>query len=319
MTSTIVLLAAGMSTRYGRLKQLEPVGPGGEALLDYAVFDAHRAGFSRVILIIREELEGAFRDHIADRWPSEMEVVFHHQRLDDLPEGEFSKLSASRQKPWGTAHALWSARGLLSDPFAILNADDFYGPSAYAQAFSLLGRDLKQDPGGPAGFGLVAYTLEETLSRHGGVSRGICEVSRLGWLESVKEVLSVKRTGSTVTGETVQGEGLILSGQEVVSTNFWVFTPELFPLLDVGFREFLLAQGASTREDGKTEPEFLIPSEVNRLVAQDEARVWVLRTRDPFFGITRSQDWEWVAGGLRELVDEGQYPEVLWAGSEPQD
>jgi hypothetical protein len=311
MTPTIVLLAAGLSSRYGRLKQLEPVGPGGEALLDYAVFDAHRAGFTRVVIIIREELESAFRDHISGQWPSEMDVVFHFQELGDLPEGKSPQ--PARQKPWGTAHALWSARDLLPDTFAILNADDFYGPSAYAQAFSLLGRDLRQDPGAPPGFGLVAYTLEDTLSRHGGVSRGICEVDRLGWLESVEEVLGVTRTGTAVTGSTVEGEGLVLTGQEPASTNFWIFTSELFPLLEAGFRDFLRAQGATTGEG--EEAEFLIPSEINRLLAQDEARVWVLRTRDPFFGITRSQDWEWVAGGLRGLIDEGQYPEKLWGNS----
>jgi hypothetical protein len=314
MNPTIVLLAAGMSTRYGRLKQLEAVGPGGEALLDYAVFDAHRAGFNRVVLIIREELEEAFREHISNRWPKEMEVVFHFQNPDDLPEGVGP--ITSRQKPWGTAHALWSARDLLQHPFAVLNADDFYGPSAYSQAFTLMGRDLRKDPGAPPGFGLVAYTLEETLSRHGGVSRGICEVDRSGWLGSVEEVLDVKRVGSAITGETVGGEGMILNGQEQTSTNFWVFTAEIFPLLEEGFRDFLKAQEEAFQEGG--EAEFLIPSEINRLLSKGEARVWVLRTRDPFFGITRSQDWEWVAGGLRDLIEEGEYPQALWLGSDSQ-
>ena len=312
MNSTIVLLAAGMSTRYGRLKQLEPVGPGGEALLDYAVFDAYRAGFRRVVLIIREELESTFRDHISGRWPEEIEVVFHHQRLDALPEGESpgnAQLLVDREKPWGTGHALLSARDLLSEPFSILNADDFYGASAFAQAASLMGRDLRQDPGDPPGFGLVAYTLGDTLSRHGGVSRGICKVDRRGWLEEVEEVLGVRRVGAAITGTTLPGEEMILSGQEPISTNFWVFTPEIFPLLEAGFRDFLA--GLSTQgERGGTE--FLIPTEVNRLLAQGEARVWVLGTRDPFFGITHPQDWEWVAGNLRDLIREGQYPEILW-------
>jgi hypothetical protein len=312
MNPTIVLLAAGMSTRYGRLKQLEPVGPGGEALLDYAVFDAYRAGFRRVVLIIRQELEATFREHISGRWPEEIEVVFHHQRLDALPDGvpsEGARFLDDRRKPWGTGHALLSARELLSEPFAILNADDFYGASAFAQAASLLGRDLRQDPGGPPGFGLVTYTLGDTLSRHGGVSRGICKVDPRGWLEEVEEALGVSRNGDAITGNTVSGEGMILSGQEPVSTNFWVFTPEIFPLLEVGFRDFLA--GLSTQgEQGGTE--FLIPTEVNRLLARKEARVWVLRTRDSFFGITHPQDWEWVTGSIRELIEEGLYPELLW-------
>ena len=321
MNSTLVFLAAGMSTRYGRLKQLEPVGPGGEALLDYAVFDAHRAGFCRVVLIIREELEPTFREHIAGRWPKEIEVVFHHQRLADLPgealpEGEiseYSQLLAGRKKPWGTAHALLTARDLLPEPFVILNADDFYGASAFAQAASLLGRDLREESGGAPGFGLVAYTLEDTLSGQGGVSRGICKVDGRGWLEEVEEVLGILRTGSAITGHTVSGEGVTLIGQEPISTNFWVFTPEIFSLLEVGFRGFLAGQEAGSG----AEPEFLIPTEVNRILAGGEARVWVLRTLDQFFGITHPQDWEWVAGNIRELIQEGRYPENLWGDTPP--
>lgn len=320
MNSSIVLLAAGMSTRYGRLKQLEPVGPGGEALLDYAAYDAYRTGFRRVVLIIRHELEAAFREHISGRWPHDLEVVFHHQQMEDLPSGEISpeeasQLLAGREKPWGTAHALWSARDHLSGPFVVLNADDFYGLSAFSQAAALLGRDLRQDPGGPPGFGLVAYTLEDTLSRHGGVSRGVCQVDRMGWLESVEEVLEIRRTGSAIEGQTLQGEGLLLSGQELISTNFWVFTPEIFPLLEAGLHGFLsglLAAQGSSGEEVKAEPEFLIPMEVSRLLVEEKARVWVLRTRDPFFGITHPQDWEWVVGGIGDLVREGQYAESLW-------
>jgi len=312
MNSTIVLLAAGMSTRYGRLKQLEPVGPGGEALLDYAVFDAHRAGFRRVVLIIREELESSFREHISGRWPEEIAVVYHHQRLDAVPgvdSVESAQLLADRKKPWGTAHALLSAREHLTGPFAVLNADDFYGASAFAQAASLIGRDLRQEPGDPPGFGLVAYTLADTLSRFGGVSRGICTVDRHGWLEEVVEVLGVSRIGDAVTGNTVSDEGVTLSGQESTSTNFWVFTPEIFSLLEGGFRTFLA--DLSSQGDPDT-TEFLIPTEVNRYVAQGEGRVWVLRTQDTFFGLTQPLEWEWVAGSIRELIEEGQYPESLW-------
>ena len=155
---------------------------------------------------------------------------------------------------------------------------------------------------------MVAYTLEDTLSGQGGVSRGICKVDGRGWLEEVEEVLGILRTGSAITGHTVSGEGVTLIGQEPISTNFWVFSPEIFSLLEVGFRGFLAGQEAGSG----AEPEFLIPTEVNRLLAGGEARVWVLRTRDQFFGITHPQDWEWVAGNIRELIQEGRYPENLW-------
>lgn len=325
MKATIALLAAGMSTRYGRLKQLEPVGPQGEALLDYAVFDAVRAGYSRVVLIVREELEPDFRAHIALNWPETLEVIFHHQRLDDLPGVDVEEEKArfpegvqeARKKPWGTAHALLSARELLTDPFVLLNADDFYGPSAFSQGLSLMGRDLRPDPQDPPSFGLVAYTLGDTLTRHGGVTRGICTVDQRGWLQEVEEATEVRRLESHIAGSTLAGEAMALSGQEPTSTNFWVFTPEIFPLLEDGFQQFLatLDSGADNSGDegaSRGEPEFLIPTEVNRLLAAGKARVWVLRTHDPFFGITHPEDWEWVAGGIRELIREGQYPDPLW-------
>ncbi len=324
MNSTIVLLAAGMSTRYGRLKQLEPVGPLGEALLDYAVFDALRAGFSRVVLIIREELEKEFRSHIAQKWPEELEVVFHHQMLNDLPgesregEGEDRGLpagiAAGREKPWGTAHALLTAWDLLPDPFVLLNADDFYGPSAFSQGLSLMRNVLRPDPGDPPAFGLVAYTLGDTLTRHGGVTRGVCRVDRRGWLEEVQESCEVRQMESYVSGVSLDGEAMVLSGQEPASTNFWIFTPDIFPLLEAGFQAFLESVVADSMNDKGSggEAEFLIPTEVNRLVANREARVRVLRTHDRFFGITHPQDWEWVAGGIRELIREGQYPDRLW-------
>lgn len=319
MEYTIVLLAAGLSTRYGRLKQLEPVGPGGEALLDYAVFDAHRAGFDRVVLIIREELERSFRDHISGRWPEGMEVLFHHQRLEDLPTNgirgeEAIRLFTARRKPWGTAHALWSARELLGDAFAVLNADDLYGPSGFSRAAALLEHGLFNDPGAAVECGLVAYRLGDTLSPHGGVTRGVCRVDRSGWLESVVEVLGVQRMGSAIVGDSVGGESMILTGQEHVSTNFWIFPPRIFPLLEEGLRSFLqpLLEKAGLGGEEEPEREFLLPSEVNRLLKERRARVRVLRSRDPFFGITHPQDWEWVAGGVRDLVEAGQYPEHLW-------
>jgi hypothetical protein len=181
-----------------------------------------------------------------------------------------------------------------------------------------MGRELRKDPWDPPGFGLVAYTLEDTLTHHGGVTRGICTVDRRGWLEGVEEATGVKRAGSAIAATAQTGEAMLLSGQEPTSTNFWIFTPEIFSLLEKGFADFLkgvAARGGAGEEE--PEPEFLIPTEVNRILAGGEARVWVLRTHDPFFGITHPQDWEWVTTGIRELVSDGHYPDPLWGSGGP--
>jgi len=295
--------------------------------MDYAIFDACRAGFSRVLLIIREELEEVFRAHLRGRWPEELDVVFHHQRIDDLPgvaavpAGPLAAVLKERGKPWGTAHALLTARAHLADPFVLLNADDFYGESAFLQASGSLSEGALSDVGQVPTFGLVTYTLSDTLSEHGGVSRGICEVDVRGWLKGIREVLEIRRGNEGISGRTVPGQGLALEGTEPISTNFWIFTPEVFPHLEVGFREFLGtltsapggSGGSGEAQSSAKEPEFLIPSEVNRLLVRGEARVRVLRTQDPFFGITHPKDRERVAGGLRGLIREGHYPDPLWA------
>ena len=308
-----------MSTRYGRLKQLEPVGPGGEALLDYSVFDAHRAGFSRVLLIIREELEEAFRSHIEGRWPKELEVVFHHQRIDDLPgvPGVGSSLSGfsstaldQRKKPWGTAHAVLSARPRLPGPFVVLNADDFYGESAFQRAVEFLSAESPPGRSGVATFGLVTYSLEDTLSEHGGVSRGICQVDSHGWLEGIEEVLEIRRGSGGISGKTVAGRGLELKGSEPISTNFWIFTPAIFPLLEAGFADFFRAQNELS---SPSQREFLMPTEVNRAVGKGVARVRAIPTTDRFLGITHPDDREWVVEGLVEMTQAGRYPSPLWA------
>jgi len=339
MIPTVVLLAAGMSTRYGRLKQLEPVGPGGEALLDYAVFDARRAGFSRILLIIREELEEVFRAHIKGRWPADLEVVFHHQRIDDLPgvnptlrtPQSPAVVLANRDKPWGTAHALLTARARLPGPFVVLNADDFYGEAAFRKAAEFLrgtevgSGEAPAEIGEVPVFGLVTYTLEDSLSDHGGVSRGICRVNSRGWLEGVQEMLEIRRVDERISGRTLSGQELELNGTEPISTNFWIFTPDVFPLLEAGFVEFFGAhvELPSLQSDAQPEsqpnaqpdapPEFLIPTEVNRAIGQGVARVRGIPTLDRFLGITHPEDRSWVERGLEEMTNQGRYPSPLWA------
>jgi hypothetical protein len=311
MTPTLVLLAAGMSTRYGRLKQLEPVGPEGEALLDYSVFDAHRAGIRRVLLIIREELQDAFDAHVVNRWPEDLEVVYHYQCLEDLPgiDGTLPwfkllpSVAEKRTKPWGTAHALLSAEAKLPDTFLVLNADDFYGESAFllAAGFSELSEDAPS-------FGLVTYSLGETLSEHGGVNRGVCQVDEGGSLVGIREILGIRARGRGLSGETVEGEGLDLSGAEPISTNFWIFTPAMFPLLRDAFKEFL--RDVVHTEEGQ--PEFLIPSVVSQALEEGRGQVRCVPTDSRFLGITHPEDRQGVVAGLAEMTAAGKYPRPLW-------
>jgi hypothetical protein len=356
MHPTLVLLAAGMSTRYGRLKQLEPVGPSREALMDYSVFDARNAGFSRVVLVIRRELEDAFRRHLRGRWPADVKVVFHYQELDDLPGVRRSGLSprgleeapdysrhateppmggreagrplaqllSRRSKPWGTAHAILTARHLLPGPFAVINADDFYGPSAFTRAARALDLLSHRREGGMPLFGLLTYTLADTLSGHGGVSRGICRLEGLDWLAEVREVLEIQRDSQEIRGKSLSGEEVRLRGWEPTSTNFWLLSPDIFPLLDVGFRRFLgrMLGGSESRAHARGQPcpgawpqaEFLLPSEMNRILAEGRGRVRVTPGGETFLGITHPEDRKGVVEGLERLVRQGRYPKSLWRG-----
>jgi hypothetical protein len=314
MTPTLVLLAAGMSTRYGRLKQLEPVGPADEALLDFAVRDAYEAGFPRVLLIIREELEDAFRTHVEGRWPADLEVVYHHQRLDDLSGAEntvpVADLVANRKKPWGTAHAVLTAKPHLTGPFVLLNADDFYGKEAFGQAMDFMGAGLTGGTGVAMGphFGLVTYTLADTLSEHGGVSRGICQVDGGGWLAGVREVLEIQRGAEGLAGKSVSGQQVALTGSEPISTNFWILTPHIFPILEEALTGFL----KEARNQPEAQPEFLIPTVVNEVLSGGGPRVAAIPTEGRFLGITHPPDREWVVNGLKEMTLAGQYPSPLW-------
>ena len=345
MASTLVLLAAGISTRYGRLKQLEPVGPGGEALLDYSVFDARKAGFSRVVLIIRRELEDAFRRHVRGRWPGELEVAFHHQELEDLPGvggqppcskepgvsspvtgvsgRQLAKAISRRRKPWGTAHAVLTARDLLQEGgFAVINADDFYGESAFSRAAAHLGGRPGSGTRETPVFGLLTYSLGDTLSRHGGVSRGVCRLDGREWLKEIREVVEIRRDLQGIRGRALSGEEVVLDGKEPTSTNFWLLSPEIFPLLEEGFRRFMatLPEGGSEEvpvqeepEAGaSTEPEFLLPSEMNRILAAGGARVRAVSGGELFLGITHPEDRNQVVESLATLVRKGRYPERLW-------
>lgn len=295
--STLLVLAAGMGSRYGGLKQLDPVGPTGETLLDYSVHDAIRAGFIRVVFLIRRDIEKEFREKIGTRYEGKTDIGYAFQALDDLPGG-FTP-PAARTKPWGTAQAIWCARDTVNEPFAALNADDFYG----AASFRRIGEFLKMVDvtAQPACFAMAGYRLEKTLSNHGTVARGICEVDAHDHLVRVEELTDIARAADG----RILGGGRELAGDASVSMNFWGFTPQVFPLLEKVLREFLSQEAASEKSES------YIPTAVAQMVAEGSATVRVLPTSADWFGVTYREDRPRVVESIARLVSEGTYPAGL--------
>jgi CTP:molybdopterin cytidylyltransferase MocA len=291
MSLSLVVLAAGMGSRYGGLKQIDPVGPSGETVLDYAVFDAHRAGFARVVFVIRRDFEALFREKIGTRYTGRMAVDYVFQSLDQVPPG-FS-VPAGREKPWGTGHAVWCARAALPENFAVINADDFYGADSFAQLARFLAGAR-----GPE-FAMVGFRLANTLSEHGAVSRGVTSAAADGRLSAIVETHGI--TAAEV------GAGRKYSGNEYVSMNCWGFTPALFAGLDAQFREFLTARA------GEPKAEFYLPATVSEMIARREATARVLPTESAWFGVTYREDKARVQEAIAALVRAGRYPARLWA------
>lgn len=301
MKPTLLILAAGMGSRYGGLKQIDPMGPGGETLLDYSVFDALRAGFGRAVFVIRPDFEEAFRERVLARFAGRIETAVAYQTLDMLPPG--FTVPAGREKPWGTTHAILCAREQVPGPFAMINADDFYG----RDSFAVLGRRLVNLPADSTDYCMVGFTLANTLSEHGTVARGVCRTDVQGFLADIQELTNVGR----VAGGHVEGTGtngtVPLTGQEPVSMNMWGFTPAIFPQLDAAFRGFLTAHGDELKS------ECYIPMTVGDLVHTRRATCEVLPTTSSWFGATYAEDKPLVQASLASLVAAGEYPPRLWA------
>ena len=301
MSLTLVVLAAGMGSRYGGLKQVDPVGPAGETVLDYAVFDARRAGFTRVVFVIRRDFEALFREKIGARYAGGMAVDYVFQSLDALPPG--FAVPAGREKPWGTGHAVWCVREAVRENFAVINADDFYGADSFRRLAAFLGAA----PGAAAGkaeFAMVGFRLANTLSEHGTVARGVSESGAGGELRAI-----VERTGIAAADV---GPGKAYSGQEIVSMNCWGFTPALFAGLDAQFGAFLREQtGAGAANPAKAE--FYLPGAVSAMIARGEATVRVLPTDSTWFGVTYREDKPRVEAAVAALVAAGTYPPALRA------
>lgn len=299
---TLLIMAAGIGSRFGGLKQTAAIGPSGEMVLDYTVFDALKAGFGRVVFVIRREIEHDFRERVGRRIESRADTAYAFQELDSfLPEGFFPP--PERAKPWGTGHAVLCARNVVDAPFAVVNADDFYG----ASAFEVLAGHLREarDSGGPLDFCMAGYVLENTLSDHGHVSRGICRVSEDGCLSGIRELTKVRRDGDAVVFSE-DGKWAGIPPDSLVSLNTWGFTPGLFPELGRRFERFL-------KERSAPKAEYFLPSVVDELIREGKARVRVLRTSERWFGVTYREDLPVIREAVRSLVDRGVYPARLWS------
>lgn len=302
MKPTLLVLAAGMGSRYGGLKQIDAVGPNGEAIIDYSIFDAIRAGFGRVVFVIRQDIEREFKQAIGARFASQVPVDYAFQELHQVPAG-FS-VPPQRKKPWGTAHAMLAARQQIDTPFAVINADDFYGADSYRRLAEFLQHVRETPP--VAESAMVGFRLRDTLSEHGAVSRAICEMDANGQLRSIVERTKVEKAGTAARYLDETGQPHPLRGDELVSMNIFGFTPTIFSLLAADFERFLAARGTDEKA------EFYISTEVNSLIAAGRLRMHVLPTTGPWFGITYREDKPTVIENIRRLIEQGVYPQKLW-------
>ena len=299
----LVVLAAGMGSRYGGLKQVDSMGPSGECLLDYSVYDAKRAGFGKVVFVIRKDFEDVFKKQVGSKFASMIPVEYVYQDLSDLPEG-FS-VPEGRSKPWGTAHAIRAARDLVKGPFAAINADDFYGREAFERLARFFENSKRENGSGPLPFAMVGYLIEATLSKHGTVARGICSTTPEGFLSSVTECTKLAASGeSTVRDEET---GVEVPFGTRVSMNCWGFSAGLFDELERMFPVFLEKNLSNLKS------EWYIPFVVDELVHQGRATVKVLPTSGSWFGVTYRDDKEKVAAEILKLVEAGEYPRSLFA------
>jgi UTP-glucose-1-phosphate uridylyltransferase len=298
MKPTLVLLAAGMGSRYGGLKQLDEVGPNGEAIIDYSLFDAIRAGFGKVVFIIRKDFADEFKSRFDDKLKDKIEVEYVFQELTDIPEPY--EIPDGRQKPWGTGHAIRSARDAVKTPFAAINADDFYGLEAYKVMSDFLKNEASENY-----YSMVGYKLNNTLSENGSVSRGLCITDSKNNLNDIDELTKISTEDSGIVYEK-DGNKKELKGDETVSMNFWGFHPSLFEHLEKGFIDFLDKEGKGMKS------EFFIPMHVDDLIKENKLNVKVLTSDAKWFGVTYKEDKPDVIEKIEKLIAAEKYPEQLW-------
>ncbi len=302
MPPTLLVLAAGMGSRYGGLKQLDPMGPHGETVMDYAIFDAQRAGFGRVVFVIRRDFEEPFKAQVLSRYEGRIDATYCFQDMDVLPGGH--TVPEGRTKPWGTTHAILAARDVIAEPFAAINADDFYGQQAYEVLHDFLADPARQQM--PHTYAMVGFTLRYTLSPHGSVARGVCVTDDTGRLQSIRELTKITPVGDHVENLNGDDPPERFTGDEPVSMNMWGFTPALFPQIAREFEDFLDRQGRELTS------ECYIPATVDRLIAQGACEVQVLPTTSRWFGVTYREDKPAVMRAMADLAASGAYPSPLF-------
>lgn len=296
---TLVILAAGMGSRYGGMKQIDGVGSHGEPIIEFSIYDAKEAGFEKVVLIIKREHEELFKSCLTDRVSKHMEVEFAYQDMENIPAGIC--IPEGREKPWGTTHALLACKGIVNEPFAIINADDFYGKDAYKKIYHFLTTEVKDDH-----YGMVGYVCTNTLTDHGTVTRGVCERDN-GYLSHIVEVQKIARKDGHAIYED-NGEWKQLPDDTLVSMNFWGFTPKIFDEVEGIFENYL-------KEAIKENPmkcEHVIPTAIGDLVRDKVCEVKMLSSEDEWFGVTYQEDKPIVVQRIQEMKEKGIYPDILW-------
>ena len=300
MRPTLFVLAAGMGSRYGGLKQLDGIGPNGETIMDYAIYDAIRVGFGKVVFVIRKDFEDDFRKIILSKYENYIPVATVFQELDHLPDG--FTCPEGRAKPWGTNHAVMMGKGVINEPFAVINADDFYG----RESFSVMVNELTQMADKQYEYCMVGFRIGNTLSESGAVSRGVCETNEEGYLTAIVERTAIERVDGVIQNIDGNGEKVIIDDDTPVSMNLWGFTPEYFDFSEGFFKAFL----RNNRDNLKSE--YHIPMTINELVTKNIGRVKALNTNAKWFGVTYAADRPGVVEKIQALIDAGEYPEKLF-------
>ena len=300
----LIVMAAGMGSRYGGLKQIDPIGPDGEVILDYSVYDAMRAGFEEVVFIIKHAIEKDFKEVVGNRLEKQLKVHYAFQELDDLPEGY--TVPEGRVKPWGTSHAIRAARAIVDGPFAVINADDYYGPEAFRKIYQYLSTTQDDDK---YRYAMVGYFVKNTVTEAGSVARGVCEYDADNYLTTVVERTKLVKDGENARFTEDDGASWTsIPGDTLVSMNFWGFSSSILKEIDARFPAFLDKALAENPLKG----EFLLPNTVNELLQAQKASVKVLYSHDKWYGVTYHEDREGVAAAMRRKHEEGLYPTPLW-------
>ncbi|HEX2608770.1 MAG TPA: sugar phosphate nucleotidyltransferase [Flavisolibacter sp.] len=300
MKPTLVIMAAGMASRYGSMKQIQQFGPSGETIMDYSIYDAIKAGFKKVIFIIRQDFAEDFKNIFEPKLKGKIETEYVYQEMSKFVEGH--AVPADRVKPWGTSHAILCAKDAVKDPFTVINADDFYGCDAFQKAHDFLISGCQENV-----YAIVGYELAKTLSEHGSVSRGVCEVDAQNNLVAIKEMLKIYRENGVMISEEPDGKKVPLPEDAKASMNFWCFHPSIFAFLQTGFRTFL------DQNISNLKSEYLIPFSADQFIKQGKGVIKLVPTSSQWFGVTYKEDAPVVQRSLNELVEKGEYPKSLWS------